>query len=140
MALEPETLLVRRALAQALHQHGFPVAEATLATKATRGGGPPYSRFGNRVLYRWGAALAWAEARLTPPAATTAEAIALQAPAYLNTHPDAAHVEGEGRCRQQENASETRYARFSEGASAQAEGREGVQRQTPAAGDHQRCA
>jgi hypothetical protein len=138
MALEPETLLARRALALALRERGFPVAEATLATKATRGGGPPYSRFGNRVLYRWGTALAWAEARLTPPAPTAAEATALQALAYLNPHPDATHVEG--GCRQQKIASETTHARFSEDASVQAEGREGMQRQTLAAGSHRHCA
>jgi hypothetical protein len=44
-----------------------------LATKATRGGGPRYCRFGPRVLYRWNDALAWAEGRLTAPHCSTSE-------------------------------------------------------------------
>ena len=36
--------------------------EATLATKATRGGGPPFQKFGSRALYRWADASAVGEA------------------------------------------------------------------------------
>ena len=43
-----------------LTEAGFPVTEATLATKATRGGGPPFQKFGSRALYRWADALLWA--------------------------------------------------------------------------------
>jgi hypothetical protein len=43
---DPNTLLRRKAMAKALQEAGFPVAEATLATKATRGGGPPFQSFG----------------------------------------------------------------------------------------------
>ena len=43
---------------------GFPVKPKTLATKASRGGGPPYQLFGPRILYRWGDALKGAQARL----------------------------------------------------------------------------
>lgn len=46
----------------------------TLSTKASRGGGPPYYKFGSRALYRWADALAWAEARLGPPRCSTSEA------------------------------------------------------------------
>lgn len=60
-----DTLLTRVAVAAALTAAGFPVKAATLATKATRGGGPPYRLFGVRPLYRWGDSVAWAESRLT---------------------------------------------------------------------------
>ena len=46
---------------------GFPIKAKTLSTKATRGGGPPYQLFGPWVLYRWGDALKWAQARRTTP-------------------------------------------------------------------------
>jgi hypothetical protein len=75
----PNTLLRRRATAEALTEAGFPVAAKTLATKASRGGGPPYRVFGRTVLYRWGDVLAWAEARLSAPRRSTAEADAEQA-------------------------------------------------------------
>jgi hypothetical protein len=67
-------LLTRDQAAAALTAAGFPVKAKTLATKATRGGGPRYQSFGARVLYRWGDALAWAEARLSPPISSTSEA------------------------------------------------------------------
>jgi hypothetical protein len=71
---DPNQLLTREIVAAALTDAGFPVKAKTLATKATRGGGPPFRRFGCRPLYRWGDALAWAEARLSPPMRTTSEA------------------------------------------------------------------
>jgi hypothetical protein len=67
-------LLTRDAAAAALTAAGYPTASATLATKATRGGGPPFHRFGPRALYRWGDALDWARAKLTPPRCSTSEA------------------------------------------------------------------
>jgi hypothetical protein len=54
---DPDALLTRLKTADALTEVGFPIKEATLATKATRGGGPPYRRFGSRALYRWGGTL-----------------------------------------------------------------------------------
>jgi hypothetical protein len=68
-----DSLLTRERTAQALTEAGFPVRAKTLATKATRGGGPPYSKFGLRVLYRWDDALAWAKGRLTAPHSSTSE-------------------------------------------------------------------
>lgn len=56
----PDTLLTRDDIAMALTAAGYPVASKTLATKATRGGGPPYSLFLGRALYRWCDALDWA--------------------------------------------------------------------------------
>ncbi|WP_207541178.1 DNA-binding protein [Sabulicella rubraurantiaca] len=75
----PDTLLTRDACAAALTAAGYPTASATLATKATRGGGPPFHRFGPRALYNWGAALAWAKAKLTPARRSTSEADAARA-------------------------------------------------------------
>ncbi len=72
--IHPDALLTRRDTAAALRAAGFPVAEKTLATKATRGGGPPYRTFGPRALYRWGDALAWAKDCMTPPRRSTSEA------------------------------------------------------------------
>lgn len=69
----PETLLTRAQLGAALREAGYPVADKTLATKATRGGGPPFRRFGARVLYRWSEALEWAESRLSAPVDNTSE-------------------------------------------------------------------
>jgi hypothetical protein len=63
----PDVLLPRAQTAHALTALGYPVAPATLATKATRGEGPPFRRFGRKPLYRWGDVLAWAEARMTEP-------------------------------------------------------------------------
>ena len=50
---DPETLLTRDQAAAALTAAGFPVKPKTLATKASRGGGPPFCRFGAKPLYRW---------------------------------------------------------------------------------------
>jgi hypothetical protein len=67
------TLLTREQTARALSAAGFPVALATLAAKATRGGGPPFRRFGVRTLCDWGTSLAWAEARLSRQVTRTSE-------------------------------------------------------------------
>jgi hypothetical protein len=48
-----EALLTRKQTAAALTEAGFKTAPATLASKATRGGGPPYRLFGRVPLYRW---------------------------------------------------------------------------------------
>jgi len=49
------------------------VTAATLATMATRGGGPIFRKFSNRPLYRWGDGLEWAQSRLSKPIRTTSE-------------------------------------------------------------------
>jgi len=68
-----EALLTRKKTAESLTEAGYPTAEATLATKASRGGGPAYQKFGRITLYRWGSSLAWARDQLTPPVHTTSE-------------------------------------------------------------------
>lgn len=70
----PDARLTRIQVADALTEAGYPVRPGTLATKATRGGGPPYSSWGPRVLYRWADALAWAENRMGKPRRNTSEA------------------------------------------------------------------
>jgi len=72
-AIDPEMLLTREQAANMLTAAGYPVRPATLATMATRGGGPSYHRFGNKPLYRWGVALDWAKSRLGPLQHNTSE-------------------------------------------------------------------
>ena len=69
----PDAILTREATAAALTASGFPVKPKTLATKATRGGGPPFMSFGARVLYKWSDALAWANGQLSAPRLSTSE-------------------------------------------------------------------
>jgi hypothetical protein len=76
MTIDENALLARADAAKALTAAGFPVSPATLATKATRGGGPRYRLFGRRPLYRWGDALEWARGRLSEPVSNTSEATA----------------------------------------------------------------
>jgi hypothetical protein len=71
---DPEALLTRDAIAAALSESGFPISAKTLATKACTGGGPPFYRFGPRVLYRWGTSLRWAQERMRPVMRSTSEA------------------------------------------------------------------
>jgi hypothetical protein len=71
--LDPDALLTRARLAEELNKLGYPITVTTLATKATRGGGPPYDLFGRRPLYRWRNALSWAEGRLTAPRCSSSE-------------------------------------------------------------------
>ena len=70
----PDALLTRDATAAALTAAGYPVASATLATKAMRGDGPPYRLFSSRALYRWADALGWAKANTSAPRCSTSEA------------------------------------------------------------------
>ena len=70
---DPNALLTREQTAAALAAAGFPVRAKTLATKATRGGGPPFRRFGTKPLYRWCETLRWAESCLSPLVSSTSE-------------------------------------------------------------------
>jgi hypothetical protein len=70
---DPGTLLRRKTTAAALTEAGYPTAPSTLASMATRGGGPPYRLYGRVPLYTWGEALAWARARLSQPIRSTSE-------------------------------------------------------------------
>jgi len=73
-----DDLLTRDETAVALTAAGYPIRSATLGSKVTRGGGPPFRRFGSRSLYRWGDAIDWAEGRMVQqPRNHTTEAAAL---------------------------------------------------------------
>jgi hypothetical protein len=72
--LSPDALLRRSQAAEALTARGYPTSPATLATKATRGGGPAYRLFGRVPLYRWADCTAWAEAKLSALRHSTSEA------------------------------------------------------------------
>lgn len=75
------TLLNRQQTARSLTLAGYPVSPNTLSTMATRGGGPPFCKWGPRAMYVWGDALAWAKARLTPSRRSTSKADAQHASA-----------------------------------------------------------
>jgi hypothetical protein len=60
-----DALLTRVETAEALTEEGFPIRPSTLATMATRGGGPPFRRFGRVPLYLWAESLEWAQSRLS---------------------------------------------------------------------------
>jgi hypothetical protein len=64
---DPEDLLTREQTAAALTRNGYRVKEKTLATKASRGGGPPYHLFNGRAVYRWSSVLAWAQGSMGTP-------------------------------------------------------------------------
>jgi hypothetical protein len=66
--------LSRTEAASFLTKRGYPIAGQTLATQASRGGGPEYVKWGGRVLYRPETLLDWAEKRLTKARASTSEA------------------------------------------------------------------
>jgi hypothetical protein len=66
--------LARDTLALTLTAAGFPISKATLATLASRGGGPAFQLWGKKPLYSWGTALKWAEGRLRAPVRSTSEA------------------------------------------------------------------
>jgi len=70
---DPETRLRRAPLSSALTAAGFPVSTSGLASRATRGGGPPFQKFGKYPVYRWGDAIQWAQSRLSRVVTTTSE-------------------------------------------------------------------
>jgi hypothetical protein len=61
--IDSDVLLDRTQTALALTSHGFRISAATLATLASRGGGPDFDRYGSLALYRWGNSLGWAKNR-----------------------------------------------------------------------------
>lgn len=73
-SIPPETLLGRAQVGVALKARGILfVSTDTLATKATRGGGPPFKRFGKQAVYRWADVVAWVHETMGEAARTTAE-------------------------------------------------------------------
>jgi hypothetical protein len=72
--LPPDAKLTRLQLAATLTDAGFPITVPTLASMATRGGGPPFQHWGPRCIYTWETSLRWAEQRLSAPADSTSAA------------------------------------------------------------------
>jgi len=73
MNVSPDDRLTRQQLSAQLTAAGFPTAVSTLATLATRGGGPPFQKYGNRAVYTWGSSLEWAKSRLSKSVRSTSE-------------------------------------------------------------------
>jgi hypothetical protein len=63
---DPEARLSRADCANALTAVGYRIKPRSLSTLASRGGGPPFEKFGRYPVYTWGTALAWAKGRLRP--------------------------------------------------------------------------
>ncbi|CAO4157147.1 hypothetical protein DHODJN_25260 [Methylorubrum extorquens] len=78
--LSPCALLNRTQCAKLLSEAGYPTSRHTLASLASRGGGPLYRKYGRIVVYRWSDALEWAEKRLGAFRSTASEGT------YLNRH------------------------------------------------------
>jgi hypothetical protein len=101
----PDVRLTRDQTAAALTESGFPTAAKTLATLASRGGGPPFEKYGPRAIYTWGHALEWARGRLTEPRRSTSEndvspaAARPQPPRSLMNAGDIAVHDGDGHRR-----------------------------------------
>jgi hypothetical protein len=57
-------LLSRVDVCVELTKRGYPIKPATLAYKASMGGGPPMQKFGKRVMYDFDATLAWAKSQV----------------------------------------------------------------------------
>lgn len=79
--IDPDTLLTRQQVAVRLNERGFPIKATSLDTMASRGGGPPFRKFGSRPLYRWGDAIEWANGRLESLVNSTSAEDAISRPA-----------------------------------------------------------
>jgi hypothetical protein len=82
--IDPAARLTRAQAADALTRSGYPTAPATLATLATRGGGPPFAKFGSRVQYLWGDVLGWARGRTSKTVHSTSELRSARVPTHLH--------------------------------------------------------
>jgi hypothetical protein len=72
-SVDPRTFLTRYQVADTLEACGIPLSYDTLATKATRGGGPPFRIFGKSAVYQWADVVAWVKETIGEPARTTSE-------------------------------------------------------------------
>jgi len=90
----PDALLTRDDTAAALTEAGFITSPKTLASKASRGGGPQYQLFGPRVLYRWRDALGWAQNRCTEPRRSSSKGETASPPQHR--HPNRNGAAGRG--------------------------------------------
>jgi hypothetical protein len=79
LIFDPKRKYTRKQIAAVLTDLGFPTTSGALQTMASRGGGPPYSRWGKWTLYTGGPARDWAEARCTPAGSSPPPALAAPA-------------------------------------------------------------
>ena len=70
---DPNQMMDTSSAVATLRGFGFPASESTFASPRTRGGGPAYQKYGNRVLYKWADVLEWAVARLSSPRRSSSE-------------------------------------------------------------------
>jgi hypothetical protein len=68
---DPDTLFTRPQLAEAAKRANIPVAESSLASMASRGTGPTFAKYGNRVLYRWQDFVQWVASKSTVARSTS---------------------------------------------------------------------
>jgi hypothetical protein len=71
--IDPGTLMEPAALSENLGLSGLKVATTTLESLRSRGGGPPFRKFGRRRLYAWGDGALWALGQLTGPLTSTSD-------------------------------------------------------------------
>ena len=72
-SIPADARMSRKHIAQALNDCGFPTSEKTLATKACRGGGPPYQLYGKIAIYTWSKTVDWVLTELSKPARNASE-------------------------------------------------------------------
>jgi hypothetical protein len=72
-SIDPRAFFTRYQLPGTLEACGVPMSYDTLATKATRGGGPPFRIFGKSAVYQWADVVAWVLETMGEPARTTSE-------------------------------------------------------------------
>lgn len=71
--MDDDKRLGRAEAAKFLTENGYPITKSTLAKYAVIGGGPAYSKFGQRVSYRQYDLLAWGSEKMSPPVRSTSE-------------------------------------------------------------------
>jgi|HubBroStandDraft_2_1064218.scaffolds.fasta_scaffold782920_1 hypothetical protein len=86
----------REAAAYIREKYKVPCAEATLTTKACRGGGPRFSMFGRVPIYAEEDLDTWVEAELGEPVRNTSEARAARAAAKEGQNADNAELRASG--------------------------------------------
>jgi hypothetical protein len=71
--IDPHAMMPRKKLAASLTAIGFRCSAATLACLASRGGGPPFAKWGALAVYEWADGIRWAQAKQTAKRTTAVE-------------------------------------------------------------------
>ena len=77
-----ERLMGRREFAAWLTARGYDMKPSTLANYATQGGGPPFIKFGRRVLYSPSRGVVWVQGRCSGWRTSTSDPGGAPAPAH----------------------------------------------------------